>query len=561
MKAIRVREQGAPEVLVVEEVDDPRPGPGEVLVGLHAAGVNMIDVQQRSGGYPVPLPFTPGTEGAGEVVEVGADVEAWTAGDRVAYAGVPGAYAELALVPAERLVPVPGEVPTDIAAAVLLQGMTAHYLLHSIAALSGGEVVVVQAAAGGVGLLLTQMATAAGIHVIGTTSTDEKAALVRDAGAVEVVVRGRDDLAATVAERTDGTGARVVFDSVGRDTFDESLGSAGPARLPRPVRSVERARSRPSTSPGSRRQGRCSSRGRGSPTTWPPARSSSIAPMPSSHPWRVPAWTSVSMRATRWRGPTRPTEPSRAGPRRASSSSSPIGEWTDDRPATRRGGHVRAALLTGPATLEVRDRDDPRPDPHEVVVRVESIGICGTDLSIYAGKIPVTYPRVMGHEIVGTLATGARAGERVLVDPGIACGRCTQCRENRTNICTRGLADRSRPRRRAERAGDDAGLERPSAPGRTRPATAPLLQVLATCVHAQRRIRVFPERASCAGVGRDGAAAPPAGEAPGSRPRDRRHEVGAEARDRPRAGGGPARAADGTEAEAVAESLPGGADS
>jgi NADPH2:quinone reductase len=224
VKAIRVRAQGPPEVLVEEEVDDPRPGPGEVLVGLHAAGVNMIDVQQRSGGYPVPVPFTPGTEGAGEVVEVGADVMTCSAGDRVAYAGVPGAYAELAVVPAERLVPVPAGIPTDIAAAVLLQGMTAHYLLHSLVPLRDGEVVVVQAAAGGVGLLLTQMATAAGIDVIGTTSTDEKAALVSGAGAVEIVVRGRDDLAAVVAERTGGDGARVVFDSVGRDTFDASLG-------------------------------------------------------------------------------------------------------------------------------------------------------------------------------------------------------------------------------------------------------------------------------------------------------------------------------------------------
>jgi NADPH2:quinone reductase len=225
VKAIRVERQGPPEVLVLEEVDDPRPGPEQVLVGLHAVGVNMIDVQQRSGGYPVPVPFTPGTEGAGEVVDVGAEVEGWSAGDRGAYAGVPGAYAELALVPAERLVPLPSEIPTDIAAAVLLQGMTAHYLLHSIVPLRGGEVVVVQAAAGGVGLLLTQMATAAGVQVIGTTSTDEKAALVRSAGAVEVVVRGRDALGAAVADRTDGAGARVVFDSVGRDTFDESLGA------------------------------------------------------------------------------------------------------------------------------------------------------------------------------------------------------------------------------------------------------------------------------------------------------------------------------------------------
>jgi NADPH:quinone reductase len=224
VKAIRVRAQGPPEVLVAEEVDDPRPGSGEVLVGLHAAGVNMIDVQQRSGGYPVPLPFTPGTEGAGALVEVGADVATWSAGDRVAYAGVPGAYAELAVVPAERLVPVPAGLATDVAAAVLLQGMTAHYLLHSLLPLRDGEVVVVQAAAGGVGLLLTQMATAAGVDVIGTTSTDEKAALVSRAGAVEVVVRGRDDLAAVVAQRTAGAGARVVFDSVGRDTFDTSLG-------------------------------------------------------------------------------------------------------------------------------------------------------------------------------------------------------------------------------------------------------------------------------------------------------------------------------------------------
>jgi NADPH:quinone reductase len=225
MRSILVREQGGPEVLVLEEVEDPRPAAGQVLVGLHAAGVNMIDVQQRSGGYPVTLPFTPGTEGAGEVLEVGNDVNGLSPGDRVAYAGVPGAYAELALVPAPRLVPVPPALPTEVAAAALLQGMTAHYLLHSIVALQEGTVVVVQAAAGGVGLLLTQMATARGLEVIGTTSTEEKAELVRGAGAIEVVVRGKDDLAAAVAARTGGGGARVVFDSVGRDTFDASLGS------------------------------------------------------------------------------------------------------------------------------------------------------------------------------------------------------------------------------------------------------------------------------------------------------------------------------------------------
>jgi NADPH:quinone reductase len=225
MKAIRVREQGGPEVLILEEVEDPRPAAGQALVDLHAAGVNMIDVQQRSGGYPVTLPFTPGTEGAGEVLEVGNDVNGLSPGDRVAYAGIPGAYAELALVPADRLVPVPGAVTTELAAAVLLQGMTAHYLVDSVASLEEGAVIVVQAAAGGVGLLLTQMATAKGMQVIGTTSTETKAELVRGAGAVDVVIRGRDDFAAVVAERTDGRGARAIFDSVGRDTFEDSLGS------------------------------------------------------------------------------------------------------------------------------------------------------------------------------------------------------------------------------------------------------------------------------------------------------------------------------------------------
>jgi NADPH:quinone reductase len=225
MNAIRVREQGGPEVLVLEEADDPRPTPGHVLVGLHAAGVNMIDVQQRSGGYPVGLPFTPGTEGAGEVIETGEGVDGWTPGDRVAYAAVPGAYADLALVPAERLVPVPAAVAMELAAAALLQGMTAHYLVHSVVPLPDGSVVVVQAAAGGVGLLLTQMAAARGIRVIGTTSTEDKAALVRGAGAIDVVVRGRDDLGAVVADHTGGAGAPVVFDSVGRDTFDDSLRS------------------------------------------------------------------------------------------------------------------------------------------------------------------------------------------------------------------------------------------------------------------------------------------------------------------------------------------------
>ena len=225
MKAIVVREQGPPDVLVLEDVDDPRPGPGQALVRLTEAGVNMIDVQQRSGGYPIDLPFTPGTEGAGEIVEVDEAEDGLAPGDRVVYAQVRGAYAELAVVPVDRLIPVPQAVPTELAAAGLLQGMTAHYLVHAVVPFADGDVVVVHAAAGGVGLLLTQLATAAGLRVIGTTSSPAKAELVRGAGAVDVLIRGERPLRDVVQEHTDGRGARAVFDSVGRDTFDDSLAS------------------------------------------------------------------------------------------------------------------------------------------------------------------------------------------------------------------------------------------------------------------------------------------------------------------------------------------------
>jgi NADPH:quinone reductase len=224
MRAIRVHEQGGPEVLRLEEVDDPILGEGQALVRLDAVGVNMIDVQQRSGAYPVDLPFTPGAEGAGTVVDVAAGVDDVRVGDAVAFAsGVRGAYAELVIASESRLVPVPAEVPTETAAAVLLQGMTAHYLARSVVALEPDDVVVVHAAAGGVGSLLTQLASRRGIRVIGTTSTEEKAAIVRGAGATDVVIRGRDDLGAVVGERSGGAGARAVFDSVGKDTFDRSL--------------------------------------------------------------------------------------------------------------------------------------------------------------------------------------------------------------------------------------------------------------------------------------------------------------------------------------------------
>ena len=227
MRAIRVREQGDPDVLVLEEVEAPRPGAGEVSIRLHVAGVNMIDVQQRSGAYPISLPYTPGTEGAGEVLEVATDVGGLSPGDLVAFAAVPepGAYAETIVVPAGRVVSLPPEVATETAAAVLLQGMTAHFLTDSVVALDPGDVVVVHAAAGGVGLLLTQMASAQGLLVVGTTSTAAKAEQARRAGAIDVVVRGQRDLPDVVREHSGGNGARAVFDSVGKDTFDDSLGS------------------------------------------------------------------------------------------------------------------------------------------------------------------------------------------------------------------------------------------------------------------------------------------------------------------------------------------------
>lgn len=225
MRAIRVRETGGPDVMALEDVERPTPSAGLALVGIEAAGVNMIDVQQRSGAYQVGLPYTPGTEGAGEVLEIGPGVEDLRPGDRVAFAMVPGSYAEAALVPVDRLVPVPTAVPSETAAAVLLQGMTAHYLVDSIAPLGAGDVVVVHSAAGGVGLLLTQMAAARGLIVVGTTSTELKAELAMAAGAADVVVRGTRDLTDVVRAHGDRRGARIVFDSIGKDTFEDSLAS------------------------------------------------------------------------------------------------------------------------------------------------------------------------------------------------------------------------------------------------------------------------------------------------------------------------------------------------
>ena len=223
---------------------------------------------------------------------------------------------------------------------------------------------------------------------------------------------------------------------------------------------------------------------------------------------------------------------------------------------------MRAAVLTGPAAIEVRERDAPRPDPHEVVVRVESVGICGTDLSIHAGKIPVTYPRVMGHEIVGTVEAGADArGERVLVDPGIACGRCRQCREGRTNICTAGwLIGRDRDGGLCELVAVPASNVHPLPDGLDS-STAPVIQVLATCVHAQRRIRVFPEESVVVlGLGVTGLLHLQLARLRGARPVIGITRSAAKLSIARELGADLTISAEGTEVEAVREALPDGAD-
>ena len=228
MKAIRVRETGGPEVLRVETVDDPIAGPGEVLVRVEAVGLNFIEVYNRTGIYKSPLPFTPGEEGAGTVAAVGPGVSDVRVGDRVVSYNLRGSYAELAVVPAERVIAVPEDVSTDVAAAVMLQGLTAHYLVTSVHALQPGETCLVHAAAGGVGLLLCQMAKRRNAIVIGTVSSEEKAALARGAGADEVIIYTKQDFVAEVARITGGKRVRVVYDSVGATTFEKSLQCLAP---------------------------------------------------------------------------------------------------------------------------------------------------------------------------------------------------------------------------------------------------------------------------------------------------------------------------------------------
>lgn len=205
------------------ELPVPEPKANEAVVKVAAAGVNFIDVYHREGRYKVPLPFVPGQEGSGIVTAVGADAKSVKKGDRVAWTGLLGGYAEYAAIPADRLVPIPAGVTDQQAAAAMLQGMTAHYLSHDTYPLKRGETALVHAAAGGVGLLLVQMAHHIGARVIGTVSTEEKAKLGRDAGADEIILYTQSDFEAETRRLTDGKGVHVVYDSVGKTTFEKGL--------------------------------------------------------------------------------------------------------------------------------------------------------------------------------------------------------------------------------------------------------------------------------------------------------------------------------------------------
>ncbi len=228
MKAIQIQSTGGPEVLQLAELPIPEPGPGQVLIRVEATGVNFIEVYFRKGVYKTAFPLTPGSEAAGTVEELGPGVNGFKAGDAVASTAVIGSYAEYALVPAAQLVKVPEGVSLECAAAVLLQGMTAHYLTRSTYPLKAGETALVHAGAGGVGLLLTQMAAHIGARVISTVSTKAKAALSREAGASDVILYTEQEFEPEVKRLTGGKGVDVVYDSVGKTTFDGSLNCLRP---------------------------------------------------------------------------------------------------------------------------------------------------------------------------------------------------------------------------------------------------------------------------------------------------------------------------------------------
>ncbi len=228
MKAIRVHTPGNPDVLTYEEIPQPTAGAGDALIRLEAVGVNFIDIYQRMGLYPRPLPFTLGQEGAGVIIGLGPDARDVAVGDRVVFASVQGSYAEQIAAPAARLVRLPAGIDAQTGAAAMLQGLTAHYLVHSTYPLQAGQWALVHAAAGGLGLLLIQMAKRVGAYVIGTVSTEEKARVARDAGADAVILYTQQDFEVETKRLTDGRGVHVVYDSVGKTTFDKSLNVLAP---------------------------------------------------------------------------------------------------------------------------------------------------------------------------------------------------------------------------------------------------------------------------------------------------------------------------------------------
>ena len=223
MKAIQVQKTGGPEALTLVDLPIPKPKPNEAVVKISAAGVNFIDVYFREGRYPAPVPFVDGQEAAGTVSEIGSEVKSLKPGDRVAYTGALGAYAEYAAVPVDRLLKIPAAVTDQQAAAAMLQGMTAHYLLYSAYPLKKGETALIHAAAGGTGQLLVQMAKNIGARVIATVGSDEKAQLARQTGADDVIVYTRQDFEAETKRITGGKGVNVVYDGVGKTTFDKDF--------------------------------------------------------------------------------------------------------------------------------------------------------------------------------------------------------------------------------------------------------------------------------------------------------------------------------------------------
>jgi NADPH2:quinone reductase len=227
MLAVQIQRTGGPEVLEVVELPEPRPGPGEILIRQEAVGLNFIDTYHRSGLYPMSLPAVLGTEGAGVVEAVGEGVTRFSAGDRVAYAGGFGAYAEKRAFPAVRAVKLPEDTPTRLAAASLLKGMTAEFLLRRCYPVKSGDAILVHAAAGGVGMILSQWGRALGARVIGTVGSEEKAEVARAHGCEEVILYRQEDVAVRVKALTEGEGVRVVYDGVGADTFEASLASLG----------------------------------------------------------------------------------------------------------------------------------------------------------------------------------------------------------------------------------------------------------------------------------------------------------------------------------------------